>query len=97
MLARTTQQMWRGDIGVKIPRSKRSEVAPGDLLFFNKNISHMAIYYGEVNGVRWMVEALRTGTPIKFSRFDERSQYMGALRIQPPAGMEGESPDSVRV
>ncbi|WP_243717590.1 NlpC/P60 family protein [Actinomadura sp. KC345] len=96
VLARTTQQMWHGKIGTKILKSKRSELAPGDLVFFNSDISHMAIYYGEVDGVRWMVEAQRTGTPIKFSKFDERGQYMGALRIEPPPGMAGESPDTGR-
>ena len=89
----TTHPMWNSKKGVRVPRD---QLAPGDLVFF-RNVEHMGIYYGEVNGVRWMVEALKTGTNVMFSKFDGRSGFVGARRVKPPAGMGGKSPEKVRV
>lgn len=84
-LPRTTYAMWDGDIGTKIPPGR--PLAPGDLVFFRpgpRGPEHVGIYYGEVKGVRWMVEAWKTGTNLKFTDFDSKSKYMGAIRISPP-------------
>lgn len=96
VLPRNTHRIWEYKKGVKkVPRNK---LAPGDLVFFNK-VEHMGIYYGQADGVRWMVEAQRTGTDIKFSKFDKRAEqggYVGALRVVPPPGMESRSPVPAR-
>ncbi|WP_344586501.1 NlpC/P60 family protein [Actinomadura vinacea] len=82
-IPRTTWAIWRSNKGLtKVPRN---QLAPGDLVFFS-NLSHMGIYYGEVNGVRWMVEAPKPGDYVKFSKFDGRGSYVGALRVTPPSG-----------
>ncbi|TDD85616.1 hypothetical protein E1293_10950 [Actinomadura darangshiensis] len=98
-LLRTTQAMWRGQKGVvKIGGDRKDLVRPGDLLFFNdpNAPTHMAIYYGVFKGTRWMVEAPRPGKFVQFADFDARAEYVGALRVTPPPGMEGRSPGTVR-
>jgi cell wall-associated NlpC family hydrolase len=91
VMPRTTWPMYNSNKGVKIPRDRRDQLAPGDLVFFS-GLDHMGIYYGEVNGVRWMVEAQKTGTDVMFSRFDGRGSYVGAFRVTPPTGMGNKSP-----
>lgn len=88
-----THMLWALKKGVR--RIPRDRLAPGDLVFFN-HVEHMGIYYGRVNGVRWMVEAQQTGTDLKFSKFDKRLDYVGALRVIPPPGMESRSPVPAR-
>lgn len=94
---------WHSGKGAKV---SRKQLAPGDLVFFN-NLNHVAIYFGEFNGTRWMVEAPQTWliqngrkVPgyVKFSDFDARARgsYVGALRITPPPGMKTKSPDTIR-
>ena len=79
-IPRTTYAIWSSKMGVKV---SRNQLVPGDLVFFN-NQQHMGIYYGEVDGVRWMVHAPHTGDYVKFSKFDGRSDYDGAVRITAP-------------
>ncbi|QKW33530.1 C40 family peptidase [Actinomadura sp. NAK00032] len=94
-IPRTTYAIWASKLGTKV---SRAQLAPGDLVFFN-NQQHMGIYYGEVNGVRWMVHAPRTGDYVKFSKFDGRSDYDGAVRITapgPPKVIRAMAPTGVR-
>lgn len=83
-IARTTGAIWGGDQGVKVARD---QLAPGDLVFFNYGAAgpdHMGVFWGEYKGERWMVEAPQTGDFVKFSKFDSRSKYVGAIRVTPP-------------
>ena len=53
----------------------RSELRPGDLVFFYSDLHHVGMYVG--NGL--MVHASRSGVPVKMARMDGRL-YMGARR-----------------
>ncbi|MEO3828179.1 NlpC/P60 family protein [Actinomadura sp. B10D3] len=85
-LPRVTTAQWNGNIGTKL--SPNAALAPGDLVYFRGTRGpppgHMGIFYGEVNGVRWMVEAPVPGSYVKFSKFDGKSSYMGAIRLKAP-------------
>jgi hypothetical protein len=89
---------WSSNKGVKV---SRKQLAPGDLVFFS-GLRHVAIYYGEFNGKRWMVEAPQTFLApgvrgyVRFSDFDARPRFEGALRVTPPPGMKNQSPDTIR-
>lgn len=75
--------------GVSLPHSARAQyqygkavarndLQPGDLVFFGKPISHVAIYLG---GNR-MVHAPRSGSRVKIAEFDlGRKPYIGARRL----------------
>jgi len=75
--------------GVSLPHSSRAQfqygksvarkdLQPGDLVFFGKPISHVAIYLG---GNR-MLHAPRTGSRVKIADFDMgRKPYVGARRL----------------
>ena len=75
--------------GVSIPHSSRAQynygksiarkdLQPGDLVFFGKPISHVAIYVG---GNR-MLHAPRTGARVKIAEFDlGKKPYIGARRL----------------
>lgn len=75
--------------GVSLPHSSRAQyqygksvarkdLQPGDLVFFGKPISHVAIYLG---GNR-MLHAPRTGSRVKIAEFDMgRKPYIGARRL----------------
>lgn len=100
-LPRTSQAMWNGNIGDKVPRN---QLAPGDLLFFRMNgqngvqgPAHVGVYYGVYNGRRWMVEAPRTGEDVKFSDFDAKTSYVGAIRIKAPLVGNAMAPLGARV
>jgi hypothetical protein len=82
-LPRTTTAMLGSNKAVGI---SRDQLAAGDLVFFSGG-AHVAVFYGNFNGKRWMVEALRTGTYVQFSEFDTRSGFYKALRVTPPPGM----------
>jgi len=78
-----------GAAGVSLPHSSRAqynygkaisrkELQPGDLVFFGKPISHVAIYLG---GNR-MLHAPRKGSRVKIAEFDlGRKPYVGARRL----------------
>ena len=78
-----------GAAGVSLPHSSRAqyrygkaisrkELQPGDLVFFGKPISHVAIYLG---GNR-MLHAPRKGSRVKIAEFDlGRKPYIGARRL----------------
>jgi cell wall-associated NlpC family hydrolase len=75
--------------GVSLPHSSRAQygygksiarkdLLPGDLVFFGKPISHVAIYVG---GDR-MLHAPRTGARVKIAAFDlGKKPYIGARRL----------------
>jgi hypothetical protein len=72
----------------QVTKVSRSQLAPGDLVFFEKNLGHMGIYYGTFNGRRWIVQAPKSGDVVKFSDFDSVASYLGysgARRVTPSA------------
>ncbi|MGY3680307.1 NlpC/P60 family protein [Streptomyces sp. TE33382] len=81
-----TQAAWRA-AGVSLPRTtytqinagqrvSRSELAPGDLVFFYSGISHVGLYIG---GGR-MIHAPRPGAPVRIAPLDEMP-FAGATRV----------------
>ncbi|MFJ8694595.1 C40 family peptidase [Streptomyces roseolilacinus] len=80
------QAAWRA-AGVELPRTtysqinagqrvSRSQLAPGDLVFFYPGVSHVGIYVG---GGR-MVHAPRTGSTVRVASIDEMP-WAGATRV----------------
>lgn len=74
-----TSYAWRA-AGVTIPRTSRSQygglqrvsrsqLQPGDLVFYNSPISHVAMYIGGDT----IVEASRTGIPVRTASLSRRS------------------------
>jgi cell wall-associated NlpC family hydrolase len=57
------------------PRVDRSDLEPGDLLFFGSPIHHVGMYIGDGQ----MVEAPYTGEYVRINSID-RSDYVGAGR-----------------
>ena len=81
-----TQAAWRA-AGVSLPRTtytqieagrrvSRSELAPGDLVFFFSGVSHVGLYIG--NGR--MIHAPRPGAPVKIAPIDQMP-FAGATRV----------------
>ncbi|WUS98758.1 NlpC/P60 family protein [Streptomyces sp. NBC_00708] len=81
-----TQAAWRS-AGVSLPRTTytqinagqrvpRSQLAPGDLVFFYSGISHVGLYIG--NGK--MIHAPRPGAPVRVAPIDEMP-FAGATRV----------------
>lgn len=81
-----TQAAWRA-AGVSLPRTtytqinagqrvSRSELAPGDLVFFYSGISHVGLYVG--NGK--MIHAPRPGAPVRIAPIDQMP-FAGAARV----------------
>ncbi len=80
-----TQAAW-GSAGVALPRTTytqinsgarvpRSQLAPGDLVFFYSGISHVGLYIGGGN----MIHAPRPGAPVRVAPIDEMP-FAGATR-----------------
>jgi hypothetical protein len=53
-----------------IPRISRSELRPGDLVFYYSPIHHVALYAGKIDGVDWIVHASRAGYPVHMRKMD---------------------------
>ncbi|ARF74714.1 hypothetical protein B7C62_22605 [Kitasatospora albolonga] len=81
-----TQAAWRA-AGVSLPRTtytqinagqrvSRSQLAPGDLVFFYSGISHVGLYIG--NGQ--MIHAPRPGAPVRIAPIDQMP-FAGATRV----------------
>ncbi|WP_327177546.1 C40 family peptidase [Streptomyces sp. NBC_01335] len=81
-----TQAAWRA-AGVSLPRTtytqinagqrvSRSQLAPGDLVFFYSGISHVGLYVGDGK----MIHAPRPGAPIRVAPIDEMP-FAGATRV----------------
>ncbi|MGW0856515.1 NlpC/P60 family protein [Streptomyces sp. NPDC002690] len=81
-----TQAAWRA-AGVSLPRTtytqinagqriSRSQLAPGDLVFFYSGISHVGLYIGDGK----MIHAPRPGAPIRIAPIDEMP-FAGATRV----------------
>ncbi|WP_328905387.1 C40 family peptidase [Streptomyces sp. NBC_00234] len=81
-----TQAAW-SSAGVSLPRTtytqinagqrvSRSELAPGDLVFFYSGISHVGLYIGGGQ----MIHAPRPGTPVRIAPIDQMP-FAGATRV----------------
>lgn len=81
-----TQAAWRA-AGVTLPRTtytqinagqrvSRSQLAPGDLIFFYSGISHVGLYIGGGQ----MIHAPRPGAPVRVAPIDEMP-FAGATRV----------------
>ncbi|MDT9688710.1 C40 family peptidase [Streptomyces sp. P9(2023)] len=81
-----TQAAWRA-AGVALPRTtytqinagqrvSRSQLAPGDLVFFYSGISHVGLYIGGGQ----MIHAPRPGAPVRVAPIDEMP-FAGATRV----------------
>ncbi|MFE2760237.1 C40 family peptidase [Streptomyces halstedii] len=81
-----TQAAWRA-AGVSLPRTtysqidagtrvSRSELAPGDLVFFYSGISHVGLYIGGGQ----MIHAPRPGAPVRVAPISEMP-FAGATRV----------------
>ncbi|MFF8288279.1 NlpC/P60 family protein [Streptomyces sp. NPDC016309] len=81
-----TQAAWRS-AGVSLPRTtysqidagrrvSRSELAPGDLVFFYSGVSHVGLYIGDGR----MIHAPRPGAPVRIAPIDEMP-WAGATRV----------------
>lgn len=81
-----TQAAWRA-AGVTLPRTtytqinagqrvSRSQLAPGDLVFFYSGISHVGLYIGGGQ----MIHAPRPGAPVRVAPIDEMP-FAGATRV----------------
>ncbi|MEU4064533.1 NlpC/P60 family protein [Streptomyces wedmorensis] len=81
-----TQAAWRA-AGVSLPRTtytqinagqrvSRSQLAPGDLVFFYSGISHVGLYIGGGQ----MIHAPRPGAPVRIAPIDEMP-FAGATRV----------------
>ncbi|GAA0737776.1 NlpC/P60 family protein [Clostridium oceanicum] len=62
-------------VGTSVPKS---QLQPGDLVFFNSPASHVGIYVG---GGQY-IHAPRTGDVVKISPLGYRSDYSGAKRVR---------------
>ena len=56
-----------------VPSISRSELRPGDLVFYYSDLHHVAMYAGYINGQHWIVHASRAGVPIKMRLMDNGS------------------------
>ncbi|WP_395362745.1 NlpC/P60 family protein [Streptomyces sp. YH02] len=81
-----TQAAWRA-AGISLPRTtytqinagrrvSRSQLAPGDLIFFYSGISHVGLYIGGGQ----MIHAPRPGAPVRIAPIDEMP-FAGATRV----------------
>ncbi|MFE3722683.1 C40 family peptidase [Streptomyces cyaneofuscatus] len=81
-----TQAAWKA-AGVSLPRTtytqinagqrvSRSELAPGDLVFFYSGISHVGLYIGGGQ----MIHAPRPGAPVRIAPIDQMP-FAGATRV----------------
>ncbi|MGW5274810.1 NlpC/P60 family protein [Streptomyces sp. NPDC004044] len=81
-----TQAAWRS-AGVSLPRTtytqidagqriSRSELAPGDLVFFYSGVSHVGLYIGDGR----MIHAPHPGAPVRIAPVDEMP-FAGATRV----------------
>ncbi|MER5633551.1 NlpC/P60 family protein [Streptomyces nitrosporeus] len=81
-----TQAAWRA-AGVSLPRTtytqinagrrvSRSELAPGDLVFFYPGVTHVGLYIGGGQ----MIHAPRPGAPVRVAPVDEMP-FAGATRV----------------
>ncbi len=81
-----TQAAWRA-AGVALPRTTysqinagqrvaRSQLSPGDLVFFYSGLSHVGIYIGDGK----MIHAPRTGSTVRIASIDEMP-WAGAARV----------------
>ena len=80
--------MWAyGHVGVSLPhhaasqigygqRVSRSNLQPGDLVFFGSPIHHVGMYVGHGD----FIHAPHTGDVVKISSLADRGDYVGACR-----------------
>jgi cell wall-associated NlpC family hydrolase len=53
-----------------VPSVSRSELRPGDLVFYYSDLHHVGMYAGYINGQHWIVHASRAGVPLKMRLMD---------------------------
>ena len=56
-----------------VPSVSRSELRPGDLVFYYSDLHHVGMYAGFANGTHWIVHASRAGVPIQMRKMDNGS------------------------
>jgi cell wall-associated NlpC family hydrolase len=49
----------------------RSQLRPGDLVFYYGDLHHVGMYAGRVNGTDWIVHASRSGVPVQMRKMDD--------------------------
>jgi cell wall-associated NlpC family hydrolase len=69
-IPRTSRTQYQG-----LPSVARSDIRPGDLLFFGDPIHHVGMYIGDGQ----MVEAPYSGQPVRINDI-QRPDYVGAVR-----------------
>ncbi|HYN97205.1 MAG TPA: NlpC/P60 family protein [Pilimelia sp.] len=53
-----------------VPSVKRSQLRPGDLVFYYGDVHHVALYAGRHDGTDWIVHASRAGQPVAMRKMD---------------------------
>jgi peptidoglycan DL-endopeptidase CwlO len=56
-----------------VPYISRSELRPGDLVFYYSDLHHVGMYAGFANGTHWIVHASRPGVPLAMRKMDNGS------------------------
>lgn len=68
-----------------LPRVERSDLKPGDLVFFRSESSQSGMHVGIYVGSHWFVHASESGKPVAGARLDSdywTGRYLGAARPQ---------------
>jgi len=68
-----------------LPRIERSDLEPGDLVFFRSESSPSGLHVGIYVGSHWFVHASESGKPVAGARLDGdywTGRYLGATRPQ---------------
>jgi cell wall-associated NlpC family hydrolase len=55
----------------------RSELIPGDLVFYYSDVHHVALYAGKINGQDWIVHASNPSKPIMMRLMDQGGNIVG--------------------
>jgi cell wall-associated NlpC family hydrolase len=75
-----TLRAW-AQVGVGLPHNaaaqrravksvSRSQLRPGDLVFYYADLHHVAMYAGKINGTDWIVHASQSGEPVQMRKMD---------------------------
>jgi hypothetical protein len=61
----------------------RSQLIPGDLVFYYSDVHHVALYAGKINGQDWIVHASNPSKPIMMRLMDQGGSIAGYGRPAP--------------